>query len=318
MKTVFNMPKLSFVVTSYNYSNFIEECLNSILNQTYENIEIVVVDDKSRDKSIEIINKVIKNNSTKTKIRLIKHQTNKGQLASIIDGILATTGEFIACIDSDDKLLPEFASTHISMHMCMPCALSVCELAEIDANSTLHTLKSPNIPKIASSKTIESIQLKYKNFTKNCTINILNTKTHFFGGWWWAPTSCGVFRKSAILPFLSFKKTENWKTCPDKLIFNILHLVGGSVKIYSPLVLYRRHGNNAGNCNFVIGNTRFNSDNARKKYLKNQINLYKDTIEYFKENKKNLIKIYSKKHYNRMLNEIRTSIPRLILYKLTH
>ena len=274
MNQSFNMPKLTFVVTSYNYADYIEECIKSILKQTYSNIEIIIVDDHSRDKSAEVIKNIIKNNRTDIKIKFIQHKSNKGQLASIIDGILASSGEFIACVDSDDKLLPEFAIKHISIHLCHPCALTVCEIAEIDAKSTLVAIKSPNLPKLKAGKAMEEIQTIYANLQQESTVKILNIKNSFFGGWWWAPTSCGVFRKTSILPLLNFERIENWRTSPDKLIFNFLHLIGGSIKIYEPLVLYRRHGKNAGACNAILGNTRYNTDSAQTKYLKNQINLY--------------------------------------------
>ena len=202
--------------------------------------------------------------------------------------------------------------------MFTPCALTVCEHMEIDAKSKLHCINSPNIPKTGATNTVDELRLKYKNLNVQSIIKRLNKKEYFFGGWWWAPTSCGVFRKSAIQPFLTFMKHDNWRTSPDKLLFNFLHLVGGSTKIYKPLVLYRRHGMNAGQCNYVIGDKRYNSDAARDKYLKNQINLYKDILEFFKLNKKKLIKIFSKRHYNAMKREIYFSIPKLIIYKLMH
>ena len=57
------MTKLSFVVTSYNYENFIEETLNSIKNQSYQDFEIIIVDDFSTDNSLNIINDFILRNS---------------------------------------------------------------------------------------------------------------------------------------------------------------------------------------------------------------------------------------------------------------
>ena len=311
------MPKLSFVVTSYNYAQYIGECIESILSQTYKNIEIIVVDDHSQDKSVDVINTIIRNNKTDIKIKLIAHKRNKGQLASIFDGIMASSGEFIACIDSDDKVAPDYALTHIGIHLFQPIALSICELYEIDAKSTLHSIISPNQPQELTGKVIQDIKIKMNYLTKNNVIKILDKKAHFFGGWWWAPTSCGVFRKEAILPFLTFDKFENWRTSPDKLMFNFLHLTGGSLKIYEPLVAYRRHGKNAGGCGLVIGDTRYNSDEAKKKYLTNQINLYKDILAFFKKEKKLLINMYSKKGYSKMLFEIYNSIPKLVLHKLT-
>lgn len=318
MKQTFSMPKLSFVVTSYNYAQYIRDCVESILEQTYQNIEIIIVDDHSLDKSVSVIKEIVETNSTGKKITLIEHKRTKGQLASIMDGISAANGEFIACIDSDDKLCPEYAISHISVHLMTPCALTVCELMEVDENLTLHAIKSPNLPQEGCGKIIENIKIKFNDIQMKSSIKILNNNSNFFGGWWWAPTSCGVFRKAAIEPFLDFDRLDNWRTSPDKLLFNFLHLTGGSVKIYEPLVMYRRHGHNAGVGTHVIGNMRYNSDAAKARYFKNQVNLYKDVIYFFKKNKKRLRKIYSTKSYNQMLRQIYFSIPKLILYKFKH
>ena len=316
-KTPYNMPKLSFVVTSYNYADYIGECIESILTQTYLNIEIIVVDDHSNDGSVRIIRDIIEKNKTGVKIKLIAHESNKGQLASIFDGIWATSGEFIACIDSDDKILPDYAMTHISLHLTKACALTVCEQLEIDENSTLLSVNSPFQPEIEGID-IKTIKAFYKGIEQEYNIKILDRKKQFFGGWWWAPTSCGVFRKASIMPFLTFHRPNNWRTSPDKLLFNLLHLTGGSIKLYKPLVMYRRHGKNAGVCNTIMGDTRYNTNSARKKYLENQINLYKDVLDFFKSNKKTLEETYSTKYYKKMLNEIYYSIPKLLIYKLTH
>ena len=139
----FNMPKLSFIVTSYNYARFITECIESILAQTYPNIEIIVVDDHSRDNSVRVVQQLIQKNLSSVEIKLIAHKSNKGQLASILDGIKASTGEFIACIDSDDKLKPEYAMVHMGLHLNLSVALTVCELLEVDENTTLLSINTP-------------------------------------------------------------------------------------------------------------------------------------------------------------------------------
>jgi glycosyltransferase involved in cell wall biosynthesis len=69
----------------------------SVLNQTYKDFELIIVDDKSMDDSIKIIEKIEDN-----RIRLVKHQTNKGQNASLNTGIIESTNELIAFLDSDD------------------------------------------------------------------------------------------------------------------------------------------------------------------------------------------------------------------------
>ena len=68
MKKIYKTQKASIIIVNYNNAKYLDKCINSILNQTYKNKEIIVVDDKSKDNSIEILKKykkeiiVIKNN----------------------------------------------------------------------------------------------------------------------------------------------------------------------------------------------------------------------------------------------------------------
>lgn len=110
---------VSFIVTSYNYSKYIEETINSIKNQTFKNIEIIVVDDCSKDDSADILKKI-------DGIKLILHDKNKGQLAAIISGLREASGEYICIIDSDDTLLPEYTQTLLDEIRSNNAALVVC------------------------------------------------------------------------------------------------------------------------------------------------------------------------------------------------
>lgn len=118
------LPLVTFIVTSYNYEKYILKTLESIKAQTYKNFEIIVVDDCSSDNSCEIIEDFISDNQD-LKITLIKNETNQGQLASMIRGLENAKGQFISFIDSDDILLPEYAQSHIKVHMETSVALNV-------------------------------------------------------------------------------------------------------------------------------------------------------------------------------------------------
>ena len=92
--------KVSVVIANYNNSKFIKECIESINNQTYKNIEIIFFDDNSQDNSLEVINRY-KN------IKIIKNkiQTKFGsfnQMNAFKESIQSSTGEIIFLLDSDD------------------------------------------------------------------------------------------------------------------------------------------------------------------------------------------------------------------------
>lgn len=90
--------KLSVIVPVYNVEKYLEKCLNSIINQTYKNLEIICIDDGSPDNSIKILEKYQLKDK---RIRVIR-QENKGLGATRNIGINVATGTYISFIDSDD------------------------------------------------------------------------------------------------------------------------------------------------------------------------------------------------------------------------
>ncbi len=94
-------PKISIIVASYNYADLIKETLNSLIAQTYTNFEVIVVDDGSKDDSIQVIEKYTEKYPF---IKLYTHEgnSNKGLPATIKLGIEKSTGEYIAFCESDD------------------------------------------------------------------------------------------------------------------------------------------------------------------------------------------------------------------------
>lgn len=96
---------VSVVVPSYNYDKYIFECLESIAKQNYKNIELIIVDDCSKDQSLKVIEKFInkyKKMNRFHRIEFIKHFKNQGAHYTINEGIELATGKYIAVINADD------------------------------------------------------------------------------------------------------------------------------------------------------------------------------------------------------------------------
>ncbi|RDU68665.1 hypothetical protein CQA62_06065 [Helicobacter cholecystus] len=91
-------PFFSLIVLSYNKETFIEKCLQSCINQTFKNIEIIIVDDYSSDKTISILEKY----QTIKYLSIIKNTANYGAFASRVIGEQQAKGEYIIHIDGDD------------------------------------------------------------------------------------------------------------------------------------------------------------------------------------------------------------------------
>ena len=94
--------KVSVVVTFHNLDNVAGRMLNSLVNQTYENLEIVCVNDNSTDKTLEILNEFAKNDD---RVVVINNKENCGASKSRNIGIDNATGKFLIVVDGDDEML---------------------------------------------------------------------------------------------------------------------------------------------------------------------------------------------------------------------
>lgn len=95
---------VSVIVPMYRVEKYLEKCIESICTQTYQNLEIILVDDGSPDRSGEIAEEYAKKDS---RIKVI-HQENSGVSTARNTGIEASTGEYICFSDSDDYLMPDY------------------------------------------------------------------------------------------------------------------------------------------------------------------------------------------------------------------
>ena len=107
-------PKVSVVIPCYNYAHYLSEAVDSVLSQTYQNFEVIIVNDGSTDNTDLVANQLITQNP-KQHIRLI-HQSNSGQPAIARNvGIAQAAGQYILCLDADDKLEPTFLEKTVSV-----------------------------------------------------------------------------------------------------------------------------------------------------------------------------------------------------------
>lgn len=96
--------KISIIIPIYNVAPYIEQCILSVLNQSYTNIEVLLVDDCGSDESMDICKQIIDSYNGKISFRLLKHDCNRGLSAARNTGILASSGDWIFFLDSDDTI----------------------------------------------------------------------------------------------------------------------------------------------------------------------------------------------------------------------
>lgn len=106
-KNVYNnsSPKVSIIMPCYNAEKYIEKAIQSVLEQTYRNFELIIIDDNSDDKTAQIIEKFAENDF---RIKyVIKNKSERGISASMNKGIEMSRGKYITRMDSDDVIVPE-------------------------------------------------------------------------------------------------------------------------------------------------------------------------------------------------------------------
>jgi glycosyltransferase involved in cell wall biosynthesis len=95
-------PLVSVIIPAYNYGRYISETIESVLAQTYPNIELIVIDDGSTDNTRDIVKKY-------SKVKYV-YQKNAGVANAMNHGVLISKGKFFICLGADDKLHPTYVS----------------------------------------------------------------------------------------------------------------------------------------------------------------------------------------------------------------
>lgn len=98
-------PLVSICVPVYNVAPYIERCVHSLMQQTYENLEYIFVDDCSADNSVELLQSVIATYpNRRTQIKVLQNDQNRGTAFTRKKSIEQSHGEYIACVDADDTM----------------------------------------------------------------------------------------------------------------------------------------------------------------------------------------------------------------------
>lgn len=106
-------PLVSIIIPVYNTEKYLKDCLDSVLSQTYQNLEIILIDDGSTDNSSQILKQYAKKDS---RIKIIT-QKNQGQSTARNYGLKEASGEYVSFIDSDDAIEKDFVSSLLSPYL---------------------------------------------------------------------------------------------------------------------------------------------------------------------------------------------------------
>ena len=200
---------VTIYIVNFNYANYLIECLESALVQTYEQIEIIIIDNGSSDDS----HKILKMYEKKSNIKILKKK-NYSLTQAINLAIKVSSGEFILRLDADDYLLPNAIKYLVQALSNKPsAALAYCNYKEINI----------------SGEKIRSVKLN----EVNRIYNILDTPMH---------GACTLFRKNKLIGINGYN--ENY-VCQDGY-YAWLHFNSDNEIVFVDKILfcYRRHDKN--------------------------------------------------------------------------
>lgn len=137
--------KISIIVPIYNVEQFLEECVKSILDQTYQDLEVILVNDGSTDRSGEICDELA---ATDGRI-IVFHQNNQGTSEARNTGLKLATGQYIGFVDSDDVIHPNMYEWLMAALQEEKAEVAIChERAFHDRNCNFDEMDLKHIEKV--------------------------------------------------------------------------------------------------------------------------------------------------------------------------
>ncbi len=162
---------VSVIIPVYNVESYLSKCIQSVLNQTYQNIEIILIDDKCTDASSKICDEFAKND----KVQVIHQQKNLGVSYARNTGINASSGEFILFVDADDYINPNMIECLINKQKESNSDMVYCRYNIVNQNKVFQ-LKELALEDFCSTNNIDYLfNHAPKNKVKN---NIIFVKDY--------------------------------------------------------------------------------------------------------------------------------------------
>jgi glycosyltransferase involved in cell wall biosynthesis len=252
----FSLPLVSVIIVNYNYGRFLKQAADSVFEQTYPNIEFIIVDNASTDESADVLLAISKQYAGTT---ILRRSDNGGQSLASKEGFEASSGEYVVFLDADDVLLPSCIATHVFVHLSLriPVGFSSADMIQsVDSRMVLGTIyrlseyvrsgrgRKPGLLRRIDESAPEVWPLHSPEAGFENQVHLILPSDCDFQSWFWAPTSCNCFRRDALQLFFNTERLGELRSCTDAYLIRGVSLLMGSVVIDRALAIYRLHGMN--------------------------------------------------------------------------
>lgn len=234
-RAAWHRPLVSIIVTHRNYSTHLEDCLLSLLDQTHDNWECVVVDDQSEAHEAGAVQRII-NEIDDPRISYWLLEENAGQIPAFFVGLDNTRGEFVCPLDPDDRYGQTFLEEMVAAHLnpIRYCPLIACDQHLMRGNEVITGVQSAHASrfKLDGVEPGAEVADRLRWFPPNLP------------GWHWATTSSMMFRRPALL-VMRPNKPLPYKRQLDAYLAPGAHMLGGSMFLMRPLIYRGVHDDNS-------------------------------------------------------------------------
>ncbi len=249
----FRLPLVSVIIVNCNYGRFLDQAVDSVFQQTYPNVECIVVDNASTDESPSVLAGIAERYRQAI---VIRRPSNDGQTAASLDGLAAASGAYVIFMDADDVLLAHAVETHVFVHLSMRIHIGFTSgdmLQVVGDQIVVGTGEELNRYVRSGRGLRRNIIRPYRHrldvsWPRGSTAKSLTKKVHFVAPlssrWVWSPTSGICYRRDALHLFSDNPELVHLWTGTDMYFACAISALCGSVIIDEPVFIYRIHGAN--------------------------------------------------------------------------
>lgn len=174
---------VSVVIATYKRDKSLANALNSLVEQTYKDFEVVVVDDNANVEWNEKVNAIVESFSSRLRINYIQNEKNQGSARTRNIGIDASKGEYITFLDDDDLYLPNKIEVQVEQMIKANADYSLMNLALYNDDESLSEIRKRDYLSTVESKNLVICHLKYHMtgtdtmmFKKNTCLRLVASK----------------------------------------------------------------------------------------------------------------------------------------------
>lgn len=233
-RTAWHKPLVSIVITHFNYTDHIADCLLSIIDQDYQNWECVVVDDASDSDHLGALEMIVRQIGH-PKITLHRLEANVGQIPAFYAGLDRTKGEFVCALDPDDRYAESFLAEMVAAHLnpIRYCPLIACDQHLLRDNQVITGVQTAHPSRVVLEGREDGARVAddLRWFPANLP------------GWHWSTTSSMMFRRPALVAMRP-NKLLAYKRQIDAYLAPGAHMLGGSMFLMKPLIYRGVHAAN--------------------------------------------------------------------------